>query len=71
MGGYRPQHCDFKSELEKEKVPYYIPTAEEIGCTPEELARSLNPFAYNAQMKDALPPPWVDHTKLWLPKSHS
>ena len=63
---YRPQLKDYMEGLQEFNVPYYKPTAEEIGCTQDELDKSCNPFAYNPQMKDApdprFAPDWLRST---------
>jgi len=44
---YKPQHPEFVLMLKEFCVPYYIPTAEELGCTQEALDRSRDLFAQN------------------------
>jgi hypothetical protein len=56
---YRPQNISYKQELESEGLLYYIPSAGELGCSQEILKQSIDPFAFNPQIKDAVNP-YVD-----------
>ena len=60
---YKPQHPEYEVGLKQSNVPYYKPTAEEIGCTQAALDRSCDLFADNPRMKD--PPDPRFHPK-WL-----
>jgi hypothetical protein len=64
---YRPQHPDYLAGLKEFGVPFYKPTAEEIGCTQEALDGSCDFFANNPRMKDPPDPRFVPK---WL-QSHS
>ena len=65
---YKPQHPDYQAGLKEFNVPYYKPTAEEIGCTQASLDRSCDLFADNPRMKDP-PDPRFDPFKQWLKAS--
>ena len=67
---YKPQHPEYEVGLKQSNVPYYKPTAEEIGCTQAALDRSCDLFADNPRMKDP-PHPCVDPFKKWLKRSQS
>ena len=58
-----PQLKDYVEVLQAFNVPFYKPTAAEIGCTQEELDKSCDHFAYNPRMKDPpdprFPPDWL------------
>jgi hypothetical protein len=60
---YRPQHPDYLEGLQEFGIPFYKPTAEEIGCTQEALDRSCDFFAENPRMKD---PPDPRFAPKWL-----
>jgi hypothetical protein len=60
---YKPQHPDYQAGLKEFNVPYYKPTAEEIGCTQAALDRSCDLFADNPRMKD---PPDPRFAPYWL-----
>jgi hypothetical protein len=49
---YKPQHPDYLVGLKEFGVPFYKPTAEEIGCTQAALEKSCDFFASNPRMKD-------------------
>ncbi len=46
----KPQSAEYANLLRDASIPYYTPTADELGCTPEALARSQDPFAHNPQV---------------------
>ena len=54
--GYRPQHIDYARSLKEFDVPYYIPTAKEIGCSEELLKKTMDPFAFNPKIPGAAGP---------------
>ena len=62
---YKPQHPEYQFGLKQYNVPYYKPTAEEIGCTQAALDRSCDLFADNPRMKDPpdprFHPKWLKH----------
>jgi hypothetical protein len=41
----QPHHADYAAELQDVGVPYYIPTAAELGCSEELLQKTIAKFA--------------------------
>jgi hypothetical protein len=41
--------------LKEAGVPYYVPTAKELGCAQEALDKSRDPFGYNPRVFPGFP----------------